>query len=466
MRQATAIRFFKALCSPATIAAGIIAAAIGLTPIAASAADSRYAAIVIDANTGKTLFSANANSRRYPASLTKMMTLYLTFEAMKRGKIKKTTPVTFSAQAAAQPPTKLGVKAGKSVTVETAIYSLVTRSANDSAEALAELIGGSEAGFARMMTAKARALGMEGTIFRNPHGLPNTGQFTTAHDMATLGIALREHFPQYYSYFSVRSFTYGKQRIANHNRLLGKIKGVDGIKTGYTRASGFNLVSSVSDGNRRVVAVVMGGQSAASRDRQMAELLEEYLPKASGRKGGPLVAKADSGTVLDIAKAMLPQKKPTQVETGPADDQDEEVAAFVERTEEARPTAKAVAKPTAKAVAKETTTEATMEQAYAAPAPRPSVEVDAVKTASVEPSGWVIQVASSPSKAEATKALKAATRKAPQVLASASGYTVPFDKDGVTYHRVRFAGFDTKAAAWKACSQLKKKDVGCYAVQN
>ncbi|MFI0845472.1 D-alanyl-D-alanine carboxypeptidase [Mesorhizobium sp. IMUNJ 23232] len=468
MRQATAIRFFKALCSPATIAAGLLAAAVGLTPVAASAADSRYAAIVIDANTGKTLFSANANSRRYPASLTKMMTLYLTFEAMKRGKIKKSTPVTFSAQAAAQPPTKLGVKAGKSVTVETAIYSLVTRSANDSAEALAELIGGSEAGFARMMTSKARALGMEGTIFRNPHGLPNTGQFTTAHDMATLGIALREHFPQYYSYFSVRSFTYGRQRIANHNRLLGKIKGVDGIKTGYTRASGFNLVSSVSDGNRRIVAVVMGGQSASSRDVQMAGLIEKYLPKASGRKGGPLVAKADGGTVMDIAKAMLPRKKDQAPEAAPGDDQDQEVAAFVERTEEARPAAKAVAKVAAEAPAKakETTTTAVLEEAYAAPEPRPSVDVDAVKTASVEPSGWVIQVASSPSKAEATKALEAATRKAPQVLASASGYTVPFDKDGVTYHRVRFAGFDTKAAAWKACSQLKKKDVGCYAVQN
>ena len=464
MRQATAIRLFKALCSPVTIAAGLLAAVVGMTPVAASAADSRYAAIVIDANTGKTLFSANANSRRYPASLTKMMTLYLTFEAMKRGKIKKSTPVTFSAQAAAQPPTKLGVKAGKSVSVETAIYSLVTRSANDSAEALAELIGGSEAGFARMMTSKARALGMEGTIFRNPHGLPNTGQFTTAHDMATLGIALREHFPQYYSYFSVRSFTYGRQRIANHNRLLGKIKGVDGIKTGYTRASGFNLVSSVSDGNRRIVAVVMGGQSGASRDRQMAGLIEEYLPKASGRKGGALVANADSGTIMDIAKAMLPKKKDQAPEAAPEDNQDEEVAAFVERTEAARPAAKAVAKAATKP--KETTTTAVLEEAYAAPAPRPSVEVDSVKTASVEPSGWVIQVASSPSKAEAAKALEAAARKAPQVLASASSYTVPYDKDGVTYHRARFAGFDTKAAAWKACSQLKKRDVGCYAIQN
>ncbi|MDQ6437753.1 D-alanyl-D-alanine carboxypeptidase [Mesorhizobium sp. LHD-90] len=459
MRQATAARFFKAF-SLKTIAAGLIAAVMSLAPTAATAADSRYAAIVVDANTGKTLFSANSNSRRYPASLTKMMTLYLTFEAMKQGRIKKSTPVRFSSQAAAQPPTKLGVKAGKSISVETAIYSLITRSANDSAEALAELLGGSEAGFARMMTSKARALGMEGTVFRNPHGLPNTAQFTTARDMATLGMALREHFPQYYSYFSVRSFTYGKQRIANHNRLLGKIKGVDGIKTGYTRASGFNLVSSVSDGNRRIVAVVMGGQSAASRDRQMAGLIEEYLPKASSRKGGPLVANANNSTIMDVAKAILSKKKAPTPQARPDDDQDAEVAAFVERTEEGRPATKAAAK----IAAAETTATAVVEEAYATP--RPSVDVDTLKTASVEPSGWVIQVASSPSKAEAAKALEAAARKAPQVLAAASSYTVPYDKDGVTYHRARFAGFDTKAAAWKACSQLKKKDMGCYAVQN
>ena len=145
-----------------------------------------------------------------------------------------------------EPPTKLGVKAGGSVSVETIIYSLVTKSANDSAAAIAEFLGGSEDGFARMMTAKARKLGMTGTVFQNASGLPDPGQHSTARDLAILGIALREHFPQYYGYFSTRSFTYGRQRMANHNRLLGRVKGIDGIKTGYTRASGFNLVSSVA----------------------------------------------------------------------------------------------------------------------------------------------------------------------------------------------------------------------------
>ncbi len=444
---------------------------------AASAANSRYAAIVIDANTGKTLFSANAGARRYPASLTKMMTLYLTFEALKRGEIKKNTPVRFSAKAASQAPTKLGVRAGGSISVETAIFSLVTRSANDSSVALAEMLGGSEAGFARMMTTKARSLGMTGTVFRNPHGLPNTAQFTTARDMATLGIALREHFPQYYSYFSVRSFKHGRQRIANHNRLLGKVKGVDGIKTGYTRASGFNLVSSVTDGDRRIVAVVMGGKSGSARDRHMADLIAKYMPKASSRKSGPLIAKGDSASFASLAEAVLPKKKPEPVvslaeekevaasdEAGAGEEDIAEVAA-----EPMEPT-KAQRKQKQKQIIETETT--VVEQAYAEPAPRPSADLDAVATASVdksaasEPSGWVIQIASSPSKAEASAALDAAKNKASAVLASVSSYTVPFNKGGVTYHRARFGGFDSKTVAMKTCNQLKKKRIACYAVQN
>ena len=176
----------------------------------AQAASKKYAAIVVDANTGKTLFEASAGAQRYPASLTKMMTLYLVFEGMAAGKFKKSTPVRFSAHASSMPPTKLGVKPGGSVPMETIIYALVTKSANDAAAAVAEYIGGSEAEFARMMTAKARKLGMRNTVFRNASGLPNPGQLTTARDMATLGIALREHFPQYYAYFATRSFTYGR----------------------------------------------------------------------------------------------------------------------------------------------------------------------------------------------------------------------------------------------------------------
>ncbi|MBZ9700763.1 MULTISPECIES: D-alanyl-D-alanine carboxypeptidase [unclassified Mesorhizobium] len=454
--------------------------AVAMTIVVASAAPSlaaKSAAIVVDAKTGKVLYSSDANARRYPASLTKMMTLYLTFEALAKGKISRNSPVVFSAHAAAEPPTKLGVKPGGSVAVETAILSMVTKSANDSATALGEMLGGNETNFARMMTAKARQLGMNGTVFRNANGLPDPGQFTTARDMATLGIALREHFPQYYGYFSQRSFLYGRQRINGHNRLLGRIKGVDGIKTGYTRASGFNLVSSVSDGNRRIVGVVMGGTSGSSRDNQMAALINTYLPRASTRGGGDLVAKADSGNpVTALARVLLPKhdaptpdEKPVAVAS--ADDADEAVAddATVAQGDSDVADDTAAEEPKLVVPAKKVKTvivsapkvaTAQVVSAYAEPAPA----VDPVNTASV-PSGWAIQVASSPKQSEAQAFLDKATKQAPKVLADASGFTVAFDKDGVTYYRARFGGFGSKTAAWKACTALKKKKIECYAVQ-
>ncbi|MBZ9960335.1 D-alanyl-D-alanine carboxypeptidase [Mesorhizobium sp. BR1-1-14] len=454
--------------------------AVAMTIVVASAASSlaaKSAAIVVDAKTGKVLYSSDANARRYPASLTKMMTLYLTFEALAKGKISRNSPVVFSAHAAAEPPTKLGVKPGGSVAVETAILSMVTKSANDSATALGEMLGGNETNFARMMTAKARQLGMNGTVFRNANGLPDPGQFTTARDMATLGIALREHFPQYYGYFSQRSFLYGRQRINGHNRLLGRIKGVDGIKTGYTRASGFNLVSSVSDGNRRIVGVVMGGTSGSSRDNQMAALINTYLPRASTRGGGDLVAKADSGNpVTALAKVLLPKhdaptpdEKPMAVAS--ADDADEAVAddatvaqgdsedADDNAAEETKVVVPAKKVKTVIVSAPKVAT-AQVVSAYAEPAPA----VDPVNTASV-PSGWAIQVASSPKQSEAQAFLDKTTKQAPKALADASGFTVAFDKDGVTYYRARFGGFGSKTAAWKACTALKKKKIECYAVQ-
>lgn len=454
----------------------IMILAMAMTFVVADVASSlaaKSAAIVVDAKTGKVLYSANADGRRYPASLTKMMTLYLTFEAMAKGKISRNSPVVFSAHASAEAPTKLGVKPGGSVAVETAILSIVTKSANDSATALGEMLGGNETNFARMMTAKARQLGMNGTVFRNANGLPDPGQFTTARDMATLGIALREHFPQYYGYFAQRSFLYGRQRINGHNRLLGRIKGVDGIKTGYTRASGFNLVSSVNDGNRRLVAVVMGGTSGGSRDNQMAGLINTYLPRASTRGGGDLVAKADSNAISALAKVLLPKhdaptpdEKPVAVaeaDTAVADD-----ATVAQGDSEDEDTAEAEA-PKLVVPAKKVKTvivsapkvaTAQVVAAYAEPTPA----VDPVNTASVPP-GWAIQVASSPKQSEAQAFLDKTIKQAPKVLADASGFTVAFDKDGATYYRARFGGFGSKDAAWKACTALKKKKIECYAVQ-
>ncbi|MBZ9794450.1 SPOR domain-containing protein [Mesorhizobium sp. ES1-4] len=473
MRQALSGIVFKSASPLKTI----MILAMAMTFVVAGAASSlaaKSAAIVVDAKTGKVLYSANADGRRYPASLTKMMTLYLTFEAMAKGKISKDSPVVFSAHASAEAPTKLGVKPGESITVETAILSIVTKSANDSATAIGEMLGGNETNFARMMTAKARQLGMNGTVFRNANGLPDPGQFTTARDMATLGIALREHFPQYYGYFAQRSFLYGRQRINGHNRLLGRIKGVDGIKTGYTRASGFNLVSSVADGNRRLVAVVMGGTSGGSRDNQMAALINTYLPRASTRGGGDLIAKADSNPVSALAKVLLPKhdapipdEKPVAVaeaDTAVADD-----ATVAQGDSEDEDTAEAEA-PKLVVPAKKVKTvivstpkvdTAQVVAAYAEPAP---ATIDPVSTASV-PSGWAVQVASSPKQSDAQAFLDKTTKQAPKVLADASAFTVAYDNDGVTYYRARFGGFGSKDAAWNACTALKKKKIECYAVQ-
>lgn len=241
----------------------------------------KYAAIVVDANTGRVLFEKNSRDARYPASLTKMMTLYLLFEALDAGRVSLDTQIPVSADAAKRPPSKIGFKPGQSIDVRSAILALAVRSANDVAAAVGEYLGGSEERFAAMMTAKARALGMQSTTFRNASGLPDEGQRTTAHDMAILGMALRRHFPHHYHYFSNREFTYAGKVIRGHNNLLGKVVGADGLKTGYIRASGFNLVTSVGRGGRRIVAVVMGGETAKSRDAHMEELIELYLPKAT-----------------------------------------------------------------------------------------------------------------------------------------------------------------------------------------
>ena len=239
-----------------------------------ASANSKYSGIVIDAKTGKTLYSYKADTLRYPASLTKMMTMYMMFEALHNGKITKKTRIRISKNAANEVPSKLGIPAGRTISANDAILSLATKSANDVATAVAEHLGGSEANFARMMTSRARSLGMKNTTFRNAHGLTAKGQLTTARDMAMLGVALREHYPQYYGYFSTRVFKYGKARYGNHNRLLGRVRGVDGIKTGYTRASGFNLMTSARRDGRRVIAIMFGGSTSRSRNEHVTDLVE------------------------------------------------------------------------------------------------------------------------------------------------------------------------------------------------
>lgn len=269
-----------------------------------------FASIIVDANSGATLTATNADGLRFPASLTKIMTLYLLFERLDAGKISLNTEMPVSAHASSQAPTKLGLRPGQTIRVEDAIKGLVTRSANDAAVVIAEFIGGDEDDFAQMMTRKARSLGMTRTVYRNASGLPNDDQVTTARDQSTLGRAIQDRFPRYYRYFATASFNYRGRNIRNHNHLLGKVEGVDGIKTGYTRASGFNLVTNLRRGNRHLVGVVMGGRSYGSRDAIMRNLLAENLEKASGRRTVAAIAERSSTEANAAAAEDAAQSRP------------------------------------------------------------------------------------------------------------------------------------------------------------
>ena len=262
---------------------------IVLAPVAAEAASvpRAYAGIVVDAKTGKTLYESAADENRYPASVTKVMTLYVLFQELSAGNVKLSDKMTVSKHAAAAVPTKLGLKAGSTITVENAIKSLVTLSANDMARVIAEHISGTESAFAKRMTSTAKALGMRRTTYANASGLPDSRQITTARDQAVLARAVYEHFPKYYEYFQTKSFTYGKRTYGNHNNLLGR-NGVDGIKTGYTNASGFNLLTAARTNGRHIVVAGFGFDSSGTRDAKVRELVKTYLPKS--RSGGYLSA--------------------------------------------------------------------------------------------------------------------------------------------------------------------------------
>ena len=253
----------------------------GITLTGADARTNRHAALILDANTGAVLTSADADAPRHPASLTKMMTLYLTFETLQSGRLRMSDKITISRHAAAQAPSKLDLDPGDQITVANAIKAIVTKSANDIAVALAEKIGGSEPNFARLMNARAREFGMTGTHYENASGLPNDEQIVTARDMATLALHLQDDFPQYYPLFSTRVFAYAGKSYRNHNTMLNTFAGVDGIKTGYTRASGFNLVTSWHRGNRHLIGVVFGGATARVRNAEMRRLLIRMISRAS-----------------------------------------------------------------------------------------------------------------------------------------------------------------------------------------
>lgn len=287
---------------------------VGIRPAKAS-----FASLLMDASTGQVLYSANADLPRYPASLTKMMTLYLVFEALNQGTLTPGQLLYTSEHASLQAPTKLGLRPGQSITVEDAILGLVTKSANDAAAVVAEALGGSEDQFAWKMTLKARQLGMSSTTFANASGLPDVSQVTTARDMSILALALLHDYPQYYQYFSTRYFYWGGAYHPNHNRMLGAYPGVDGIKTGYTHASGFNLVASAERNGRRLIGVVMGARSSGNRTAIMTSLLDQAFV------GGPIYVaqgqddelQPESRSPASALAALMPVRAAAAAETMP-----------------------------------------------------------------------------------------------------------------------------------------------------
>jgi D-alanyl-D-alanine carboxypeptidase len=278
---------------------GLALSALPWRAAEAQIGSARYSAIVMEARTGTVLIDAGADEPRYPASLTKMMTLYMVFEALRDGRTQLGSRVVMSENAASRPPSKLGIPPGGGLTVEQAILALITKSANDVAAALGEHIGGSEERFAQMMTMRARSLGMTQTRFRNASGLPDWDQVTTARDMATLGRRLFTDFPNRYHYFGTVHFAWGRAQIRNHNRMLGDYDGADGIKTGFINASGFNIVTSAQRDGVRLVGATFGGSSWVERDRHMGALLDQGFSRMG-------VAPRASSSVM--AAAIVPPR--------------------------------------------------------------------------------------------------------------------------------------------------------------
>lgn len=370
---------------------------------ATSTADPRYADIVVDANTGDVLHSTQADAIRHPASLTKIMTLYLLFERLEAGRVRLDSQMEVSAHAASQAPTKLGVRPGQTLMVEDAIKALVTKSANDAAVVVAEYLGGSEDEFAKVMTRKARSLRMSRTVYRNASGLPDAAQVTTARDQALLGLAIQDRFPRYYRYFATQSFAYRGVRMANHNKLLGRVEGVNGIKTGYTRMSGFNLVSAVQRGDRRIVAVVLGGTSAGARDAKMRTLIEQKVSLASVKRTAPKIVEVADASATPPALQASPFPKPEGQPQAPQ-------ARLEKPVRVATATAPArIDTPTAKPEVRAVENRATPQQAeHPSPGSTEPIRPHLVKTFSV--------------KAGATKAVTAMSMLAPEPIAARNAF--------------------------------------------
>ncbi len=449
----------------------VMALMLVVQPATPAAANPRFAAVVVDAGSGRMVFARNADETRFPASLTKIMTLYLLFEDLKAKRVTLDTKFKVSAHAASQPPSNIGLKPGQSIRAEDAIKVLITKSANDVAAVVGEALSGSVPAFAERMTRKARELGMTRTTFRNASGLPDPKQVTTARDMATLGLRIQRDFPDMYKAFSLRSYSYGGRAYRNHNGLLGQVGGMDGIKTGYIRASGFNLCASVERNDKRIVAVVMGGRTAATRNQYMANLIEDMFRTAPLTKADtiatyagdppgnaaklklaglqppmprikPMIGKAKEAAMEAVALAGEGSEETGEIDPAPLDGAANvslaaTIASFGDELAKGGEPSKA-------------------EVIAAAAAPLAANGQETVMTKS----GWTIQIGAFPSQERAHIRLAEVRDSGIALLSNKPGFTMAAESGKSMIYRARFSGF-TEGHAREACKVLKAKGIDC-----
>lgn len=505
------------------LALGVLAAFAWALAQPVQAATPPTASLVMDAYSGKILYSRNADEYRYPASLTKVMTLYLLFEGLEAKKFTLKSRITMTPRGAGMPPSKLGLRAGQTISVEDAILALVTRSANDVASAVGAFLAGTEDDFAVKMTRKAHELGMSRTTYKNASGLPNSAQKTTARDQAKLAKRIREDFPQYYHYFSTEYFVWGKSRIRNHNHLLGKYEGTTGLKTGYTNASGFNLTATVERDDKFLIGVVMGGKKAKLRDAQMVEILDKAFPRAVAMKGGNtlmaaaappptpilrpigLVNDNDRSELLQLASSIEDERDPDEetyaeggwtAEPPAAVEMAAPPVAAPESSQKQVASTAPVDSVTAYAVAALRTAEGPVRKAgreignfLVAPA-NAAISPDAaanplLRTAANDPARreppaaqswregdplipegtWIIQIGAYAEQSDAVDSIRKAMRAAPSELGDAVPVTVPVKTaDNRTLYRSRFGGFEGETAARNACGRLAREAIQCIPI--
>lgn len=436
-------RYIKAICKTVAPVTQLTAVAVvGMTlshfqfANDALAKKNKHAEIVVDAETGLILHQVNGSAKRHPASMTKMMTLYLVFEALEQRRWSQTTKLPVSKHAASQKGTRLKLKAGQKIRVKDAVMGLITKSANDASVVIAEALSGSERKFARLMTRKARALGMQDTYFRNASGMPDPAQITTARDMAQLARALVYHFPRYYRYFGTKKFTFKGKTYNNHNKLLESYPGLDGIKTGYINASGFNLTASAVRQGRRLIAVYFGGKTSKKRNASMKALLDRAFGSrhfASLRRNGTLaepVAVAANHSSQNIRQASMTHSRPKPPLPPKVYNRTPRQTQYVASAQQAVPQVRQTV-PRRRGVTRQ--------------------------------SAWGIQVGAFAAFAPAHIAVTKATKHAPSLLNTTKVAIIPVNKRQSTIYRARIVGL-TKKKARAACSVLERKRIPCLPV--